>query len=155
MGILYDEQKRDLRYGRVTTLVGLALSGLVFLVMAGCPRYNVWKQGLVGEAALRRAEQDRQITIREAQAAFEASKFKARAEIERARGVREANDIVADGLTGHEEYLRYLMIQAFEHVASSPNGSQVIYVPTEAMMPITEANRLSRPRVVAPAPRSE
>lgn len=144
MGVFYDERQQDLRYGRVITLGGLLLCALIAAVMAGCPRYNVWRQGLIGEASLRRAEQDRQITIREAQAAYESSKFKAQAEIERARGVAEANKIVADGLKGHEEYLRYLMIQAFEHVASSPNGSQVIYVPTEAMMPITEAGRASR-----------
>ena len=144
MGILYDEQKRDLKYGRVATLVGLILVSLIAATMAGCPRYNVWRQGLIGEASLRRAQQDRQIAVLEAQAKYDSSKLFAKAEVERARGVKEANVIIADSLTGHPEYLQYLMIQAFEHVAAVPGGgSQVIYVPTEAMMPITEAYRLN------------
>ena len=45
--------------------------GVIFLIafgMWGCPQYDVYKQGLGGEASLARAEQDRQITIAEAKA---------------------------------------------------------------------------------------
>jgi len=55
----------------------------------------------------------------------------AEAEVERARGVAEANDIIAGSLEGNEEYLRYLWINGLQ-----TNQMQVIYVPTEANLPI-------------------
>jgi hypothetical protein len=58
--------------------------------------------------------------------------------------VAEANKIIGEGLRGHEEYLRYLWIMALEHVAAAPNGSTVVYVPTEANLPIMEASRLQK-----------
>jgi len=112
---------------------------LVAAMMAGCPVYNVWEQGLAGKAALARAEQDRQIRIKEAMALEESSKFQARAEISRAGGVSEANDIIAGGLGGSEGYLRYLYIQALSEHAGKLG--QVIYVPTEAGLPILEAGK--------------
>jgi regulator of protease activity HflC (stomatin/prohibitin superfamily) len=115
---------------------------LVAAIMWGCPQYNVWEQGLRGQAELRRAEQNRQIKVQEATAHEESAKHYARAEIERAKGVSEANKIIGEGLRGNEDYLRYLWIMSLEHVAASPNGSTVVYVPTEANLPIMEANRL-------------
>lgn len=110
---------------------------LIFAAMAGCPVYNVWEQGLAGEAELKRAEQNRQITIQEAKAKREAAVELAQAEVERAKGVAEANRIVADGLKGHEEYLRYLWI---DKVAGNA-AKEVIYVPTETNLPILEAGK--------------
>ena len=105
--------------------------------MWGCPKYNVWQQDLAGQAELAKARQNRQIRIEEASAEREAAKLDAEAEVERARGVAEANTIVADSLGGPEGYLRYLWIQK---VASATNDT--IYVPTEAGLPILEASRL-------------
>lgn len=113
------------------------LSALVFLIMWGCPQYNVWQQGLAGEAELKRAEQNRQVLIQEASAKREAAKHWADAEIERARGVAEANRIIADGLGGPEGYLRYLYIDSLSEM---PPGN-LVYVPTEAGLPILEAGR--------------
>lgn len=124
-----------------------AVSVAMFLMLAlvagmyGCPRYKVWQQQLQGEAELKRAESNRRIRVYEAQAELDSAKLKAQAEVERAKGIAEANKIVADGLKGHDEYLRYLWI---DKVAGSP-GREVIYVPTEAALPILEANRLPRP----------
>jgi len=118
----------------------LRLSGLflafIILLMGGCPQYNVWQQGLQGKAELARAEQNRQIKIEEAQAALESASRYADAEIERARGVDEANSIIAGGLGGAEGYLRYLYINALE-----ATNCQTIYIPTEAGLPILEATR--------------
>ena len=107
----------------------------------GCPKYEVWQQGLKGEAELNRAQQNRKIAVNEAEAKRDAAKMLAQAEVERAHGVAEANKIIGEGLRGHEEYLRYLWLMGLEHVANSPNGSTVIYVPTEANLPILEAGR--------------
>lgn len=116
------------------------LSVLVGLVWAGsaCGRvYDVWGQRKEGEAELARAESNRQIKTLEAKAAMESAKHLADAEIIRAKGVAEANKIIGDSLAGNESYLRYLWIQGLGHGASS-----VVYVPTEANLPILEASRL-------------
>lgn len=126
---------------------GLVLFSLVALLMWGCPTYNVWQQGLVGQAALARATQDRQIAVQEATAKKEAAIMLAQAEVERARGVAEANRIIANGLKGHDEYLRYLWIT---EKAGQGVSREIIYVPTEAQIPILEASRLTPPAVVAP-----
>ena len=109
---------------------------LVFGAMAGCPRYNVWQQEMEGRAALAKAEQDRQIRVAEARAKLESAKFESDAEIERARGVAQANAIIGDSLKGNDAYLRYLWIQGL-----NDSSGETIYVPTEANLPILEAGR--------------
>lgn len=147
----FTDAQGEPRFGRITSLSGLVLASLIAAVMAGCPQYNVWRRGLSGEAQLREAEWNRQIAIQEAKAKKESAIMLAQAEVERAKGVAKANEIIAEGLQGHDEYLRYLWIQALEHTATQ-QGGQVIYVPTEANLPIMEATRLQRPgTAVAPA----
>jgi hypothetical protein len=104
--------------------------------MYGCPQYNVWQKGLAGQAKLAEAEQSRQIAIEEAKAIKESAQFRADAEIIRARGVSEANKIISAGLGGPEGYLRYLWIDSL-----TEREGDTIYVPTEAGLPILEANR--------------
>jgi regulator of protease activity HflC (stomatin/prohibitin superfamily) len=114
---------------------------LLFLVaggMYGCPQYNVWQQQLAGRAELARADSNRQIATLEAKARHESAKELAQAEIERAKGVAEANKIIGESLHGNEAYLRYLWI----HTLGEKQGD-VIYVPTEANLPILEATRLA------------
>ncbi len=67
---------------------------------------------------------------------FELQKAKKDAEIEvaRAEGVAKSNRIIADSI--NENYLRYKWIQGLQNTSS-----QVVYVPTEANLPILEANR--------------
>lgn len=125
----------------VVRWISLAVFVLLFLIAGGCwsvPHYHVWQQGLAGEAELRRAEQNRQIAVQEAHAKLESAKLYAQAEVERAKGVSEANKIIADGLGGAEGYLRWLWIDGLNHASVAP---QVIYVPTEAGLPILEAHR--------------
>ena len=116
---------------------GIALVLLIALIMGGCPPYEVWQRTLVGEAELRQAQWNRQITIEEAQAKATAATSLAEAEVIRAHGVAEANAIIADGLGGPDGYLRYLWIQTLEE-----GGNDIIYIPTEANIPILEASRL-------------
>lgn len=109
---------------------------IAILILGGCPRYRVWEQGLAGEAELSRAEQNRKIAIAQAQAKKEAASSLAEAEIIRANGVAKANQIIGESLKNNEAYLRYLWIQNLEH-----GGNQVIYIPTEAGLPILEASK--------------
>lgn len=121
----------------------MKLAGMIILIMLlwmfGYPKYRVWQQGLEGEAELKRAEQNRKIAVQEAEAKKEAAKSLAEAEIIRAQGVAKANEIIGNSLKGNEEYLRYLWIDNLEK-----NQNAVIYVPTEAGLPILEAGRLKQ-----------
>jgi regulator of protease activity HflC (stomatin/prohibitin superfamily) len=119
----------------------ILLLGMVGGGMVGCPKYNVWQQGLAGQAELKRAEQNRQIAIQEAQALKESAQFKADAEIIRARGVAQANKIIGDSLKDNSEYLRYLYIDMLRETGG--DGRETIYIPTEAGMPILEAGRFN------------
>lgn len=123
---------------------GLTIGGVIlFLVCSalalglwGCPQYNVWQQGLSGEAELSRAMANRKIAIQEAEAKRDAAKMLAEAEVERARGVAEANKIIGQSLHDNADYLKYLWIQEL-----STTNNHVIYVPTEANLPLLEAGR--------------
>ena len=117
----------------ILKLVGIVIL-LVAIWMFTYPKYRVWQQGLEGEAELKRAEQNRKIAVQEA------AKSLADAEIIRAQGVAKANEIIGGSLKGNEEYLRYLWIDNLEK-----GNNSVIYVPTEAGLPILEANRTPRP----------
>jgi hypothetical protein len=89
------------------------------------------------EAEFLRAESNRQITVLESLAKKESSKYLADAEIIRAQGLAEANRIIGQSLEGNEGYLRYLWIQGLQS-----NQTQIVYVPTEANLPILERTRL-------------
>jgi hypothetical protein len=128
----------------------LVIGGGIFLGCWGCPRYHVWQQGLVGEAELRRAEQNRKITVQEAEAKLEAAKSLAEAEVERAKGVAKANEIIGGSLNGREEYLHYLWIHAIQETQN-----KVIYIPTEANLPVLEAMRLRLDEEPPPKPSGE
>lgn len=118
-------------------LAGVLLFVLCFCgCLAGFPYYLVWQQKMAGEAELAKAKQNRQIKIAEAEAESESAELHAAAEVKRAKGVAEANKIIGDSLQGHHEYLLYLWITGLDR-----NGQDVIYVPTEAGLPILEAGR--------------
>jgi len=69
---------------------------------------------------------------------FELQKAKKDAEIEvaKAGGIAKANQIIGESLKDNESYLRYLWIHSLKETKN-----QVIYVPTEAGLPILEATR--------------
>jgi regulator of protease activity HflC (stomatin/prohibitin superfamily) len=121
-----------------TITVGLLLG----LTMWGCPQYKVYSSGKEGEARLKEAESSRKIAVLEAEAKKESAVRLAEAEVARAVGVAEANKIIGESLKDNESYLRYLWIQGLQD-----GSSEVIYVPTEANLPIMEATRLM-PKVV-------
>ena len=119
---------------------GTVLFGGVGGCMYVAPQYNVYSQRMDGEAELAKAESNRQIKVREAQASFDAADLTAKAEVRRAEGVAAANKIIAEGLGGPEGYLRWRFIEMLEASANAP-GRQIIYVPTEAGLPILEAGK--------------
>ena len=111
-------------------------------ILFGIPSYYVWEQNKQGEAELARAEQNRQIAIQEAKAKEESAKSLANARIIEAEGISEANRIIGNSLTNNDAYIHYLWIEALKE-----SKDQVIYVPTEAGIPLTESTRfLTKPK---------
>jgi regulator of protease activity HflC (stomatin/prohibitin superfamily) len=130
----------DSKNGCATMAIGGVVILLVLLLI-GWPQYRVYSQRLAGEAALAEAQSSRQVAILEARAKKESAISLAEAEVIRAKGAAQANAILQNSLGGPEGYLRYLQIQALENSKSS-----LIYVPTEAGLPVTEARRLEGDR---------
>lgn len=102
------------------------------------PKYVVWQQGLEGQAELAKADYSKQVAVQEAQAKKDSASLLADAEVLRAGGVAKANAIIGESLKNNEAYLRYLWIT---DVAGSNVDKSVVYVPTEANLPILEATR--------------
>ena len=119
-----------------TLSVVAVIALLICMIFFGYPQYKVWQQRLAGQAELARAEQNRKIAIQEAEAKKESARALAEAEVIRAEGVAKANSIIGESLRGNESYLRYLWIQTL-----NDNPQNVIYVPTEAGLPILEAGK--------------
>ena len=113
--------------------VSFLVSLLVISSVVG-PLYNVWAQSLEGKAELQKAEYTRQVAVLEAKAKLDSAKELAQAEVERAKGVAQANQIIGDSLKGNREYLQYLYITGLEE--GSQKGNVTIYVPTEGGMPV-------------------
>jgi hypothetical protein len=120
----------------LSTLATIIVIALTILGFWGVPRYRIYRQTLRGQATLREAEWDRRIAVEEARAKLDSAKLYKEAEIIRAQGVAESNKIIANGLGGPEGYLRYLWIQGLQD-----GSSEVIYIPTEAGLPILEAGK--------------
>jgi regulator of protease activity HflC (stomatin/prohibitin superfamily) len=117
-------------------IVGLTVMVVMIIGggMYGCPRYAVYSATLEGEAAYAKAEQDRQIIVRQAMAKRDAAVLEAEAEVNRARGVAQANQIIGQSLAGPEgaAYLRYLWVNRLDE----PAQREVIYIPTESNLPM-------------------
>lgn len=135
-----DAAQRD----RVTHYTKLVLRVVGYL--AGGIVLIIWLMGLVmPRLNLYRAETERRAVIAEQRAESEAAEFRAEREVTiaeaeaerdviRARGIAEANEVIAASLT--PEYIRWLFVDRLDDI-----DGQIIYVPTEAGVPVTEAGR--------------
>ncbi|MDR3196387.1 MAG: hypothetical protein LBU34_00840, partial [Planctomycetaceae bacterium] len=139
---------------KVVLVIAVAFFAFIF----GYPAYNVWYLSMEGKAQLKKAEQDRQIMVQEAQATFDSSsllaeaavvkakgeaqaiieraKGEAQAKVENAKGEAEANQLIAASVKF--DYNIYLWIKALNNGRNS-----VVYVATEAgiPLPVTEAGK--------------
>jgi len=111
---------------RLITVLGL-------LITTGCtmwPPYNVWSKRLSGEARLEESKSSRQILVEQARAELEAADMQAK-----------AIKIVGEAAKKYPEYRKQMFIQAFGEALSTGAINQIIYVPTEANIPIMEASK--------------
>lgn len=116
-----------------TVLIIIALLGIVTLFLWGCPQYKVYVQRKDGEATLAQAQYSRDVAVVEAKAKMESASLLAGADTLRAHGIARSNQIIGQSLT--DAYLHWFWVDNID------KSNSVIYVPTEANMPIMEAGR--------------
>jgi regulator of protease activity HflC (stomatin/prohibitin superfamily) len=128
-------------------LLGIFVLAILIIgaLMFGLPKYNVWQQEMAGKAEMAKAEQNRKILVEEAKARLEAEKLNAQAEIERARGMAEAMKL--ENGTLNETYNQYLFIRTLEKIADKGSLPQIIYLPSEGMVPVMDLNKHAKASV--------
>jgi hypothetical protein len=130
---------KDFGIGLLILTIGIAFfGGTVYGVVATYQPFKVWvatfdvkKQRLVGEAEFARAEQNRMILVEQARAEKDAAELRA-----------EAISIVGQATQDFPEYRQQEFIGALGDALRDGNITQIMYLPTEAGIPITEAGRL-------------
>lgn len=119
-------------------IILLAIIVVIIILMFGLPLYNVWQQEMAGKAEMAKAEQNRKILIEEARARLEAEKLNAQAEVERAKGMAEAMKL--ENGTLNNTYNQYLFIRTLEKLADKGDLPQIIYMPSEGLLPVLDVN---------------
>lgn len=115
--------------------ISTALIIVTTLAFWGCPQYSVYSARKEGEAILAHAQSSREVAVAEAKAKMESASLLAQADTIRANGVANSNRIIGQSLKNNKEYLQWLWIDQIEK-------ANTIYVPTECNLPITEASRV-------------
>jgi len=119
----------------IATIVCLAvvaalIVGVIFGSVYIWSGLRVMNATSVGKAELAQAEQNRQIKITTAQAEKEAAEYQA-----------EAIRIVGQAAKDFPEYRHQEFLSAFGEALREGKMSQIIYVPTEANIPLMEAGK--------------
>lgn len=121
----------------VWIFIGLfVVIALVAAWMAIYPMWRVWADKKRGEATLAEANYAQQVAIADARARKEAATLNKEAEIIDAQAVAISVETIGKALHNNEGYLRWQWIKMMGYTESD-----VIYVPTEAGLPILEAGK--------------
>lgn len=121
----------------IASFVVFVLLALIVLGMWGCPTYRVYSARKEGEALLAQAQSSKEVAVAEARAKMESAALLAQADTIRAHGIASSNQIIGKSLEGNPAYLQWLWI---DELKSTQN--QIIYIPAGQMgMPIMEAER--------------
>ena len=132
--------RKAIRHAAISIFFAIIiLIALIWAMNWGFKTYKIWACRKDGQAELAHAEYNRKIKVYEAEAFKESAIYLAQAEVERAKGVAQANQIIGESLHNNEAYLRYLWITSLEN-----KQKEIIYIPTEANLPILEASRLKK-----------
>ncbi|HGF8497928.1 TPA: hypothetical protein ACJB9M_000874 [Acinetobacter baumannii] len=120
-----------------TDIVAIVLTAalvliIIILMLFAWPHYKVWKQGMNGQAALAEAEQSKMIQVQTAKAELESAKLRA-----------EAIQTIGKAAKEFPEYRKQEFIGAFGDALREGKIQQIIYVPTEANIPVLEAGKRS------------
>jgi len=131
MSRYYNEDRQELKGHKIVQDAILAFVLVIVAGIAGCPPYNVWKTKLEGKAELMRQEQTRLIIVEQAKAEEQSAQHRA-----------NAIGIIGEAAKKYPEYRQQEFIGAFAEAMSNGDIEKIIYVPTEAGIPITEAGRI-------------
>ena len=115
-----------------TTIAWIIVAVVVF-VTVWTPLIAPWAQERRGLANLRQAEQERKILIEQAKAEKESAQLRA-----------EAIKIIGQAAQDFPEYRNQEFIGAFAEALNNGTIDKIIYVPTEANIPILEAGKRSQ-----------
>lgn len=114
---------------------------LIFWILVGYPKWRVWASHQDGLADLTRAKNEQQIQIAQAQSRLDAADLNKKAAVIEAQAVALQITEIGKQLTEHDLYLKWQWIKMME---DQDTEATVIYVPTEASVPILEANRFRK-----------
>lgn len=129
-------------------LLFIVAAFFITLFLWGCPQYHVYSERKNGEAQLAHAQYSREVAVAEAKAKMESASLLAIADTLRAIGVARANVIIGNSLRDNQAYLYWKFIDELKDTKD-----QIIYIPSGNLgmpLPITEAQRLSKPIVLQP-----
>lgn len=126
----YDWQETSVAWFWVKRFM-LILVAFVIVLLVGVPPYLVWSSEMAGKAKLAEAEHTRKVQIEQARGEQESAQMRA-----------NAIAIVGKAAKEYPEYRQQEFIGAFAEALKEGNISQIMYIPTEANIPITEAGRL-------------
>lgn len=112
----------------VVVIVAVIIAAAMFLM----PKYRVYSQELRGQAALAEARSSKQVQVEQARGELESSKLRS-----------EAIKIIGKAAQEYPEYRNQEFIGAFGEALREGQIEQIIYVPTEANIPILEAGKRS------------
>jgi hypothetical protein len=104
---------------------------ILAVVIAGPALYGFMME-LIGRGNLERSKYEKQIQVEQAKAELEAAKLRS-----------EAIMLVGEAAKKYPEYRTQEFIGAFAEAIKDGKIDQIIYVPTEAGIPIVESGRVS------------
>jgi regulator of protease activity HflC (stomatin/prohibitin superfamily) len=137
---MFTDKNGDITVGGGMSIAGMAVTfigGMIVLSMWGCPQYSVYSARKEGEAVLAHAQSSREVAVAEAKAKMESASLLAQADTIRAHGIAESNQIIGKSLQGNPSYLQWLWIDQMKDTKN-----QVIYLPNTGELPFTEAGRM-------------
>lgn len=113
--------------------VGFIVTSIFILaVLIAGPALYGFMMELIGLGNLERAKYEKQIQVEQAKAELEAAKLRS-----------EAIMVVGEAAKKYPEYRTQEFIGAFAEAIKDGKIDQIIYVPTEAGIPIVESGRVS------------
>lgn len=122
--------------GKNYAYIGVGIFIFIAFLMWVLPVYSVWSRKKKGEADLAEANFGEQVAIARANARLKSADLNRKAEEIDALAVSNSVKVIGDALKNNEGYIRWQWIKMM-----GETESDIIYVPTEANLPILEASR--------------
>ena len=121
---------RNSKGNAILYVTGIIAFIVITVIVLAFPYYRVWSQDMRGQAALAEAKSSKQVQVEQARGELESSKLRA-----------EAIKIIGKAAQDYPEYRNQEFIGAFGEALREGQIDQIIYIPTEANIPILEAGK--------------